>query len=147
MYWNKGQDLKDTSNNSEFNSQDRYLSIVMGILEKLNDAIIGGDVSQMLRSLLALLNTTQFKIEAENVEISEGSEPLKIADLKKNVEALATRILAEVGNDQLFKKNNVYYTQEIGKLQNLLLRFMNGAGMIYPKKSYKPIEEIIEADY
>lgn len=146
MYWNKGQDLKDTSNNSEFNSQDRYLSIVMGILEKLNDAIIGGDVSQMLRSLLALLNTTQFKIEAEAVELTDDKIK-KVVDLKKEIDALANRILTEINNEPVFKKNNVFYTQEIGKLQNLLLRFMNGAGMIYPKKSYKPIEEIIEADY
>lgn len=148
MGWKTYGDSKETSGTTEFNSQDRYLNIVMEIISKLNDAIIEGDASKMLRSLLALFNTTNFKIEAEAEQIAKtGKIKITAADLKKDIDNFANRILTDSANESLFKRNNVFYTQEIGRLQNAMLSLINAAGMIYPVKSYETIEEIIEKDF
>jgi hypothetical protein len=99
----------------------------------------------MLRALMSLFNTTLFKLKIEE-KLKEG-DASKAEVLKEKINSFSSRLLNESQNEILFKKNNIFYTLEIGKLQNELLSFMNEAGMIYPKKEFKPLAEIIEQDF
>ena len=138
MAWGWDKDLKDAQQFNEFNSQDRFLNIIMDILANLNNSIIEGDASKMLRAVMALFNSSEFKLKVEKQETK---------DIKDKINAFAARLIHESQNEPLFKKNLIFYTQTIGELQSELLTLMNAAGMIYPKTQHKTIEETIEDDF
>lgn len=122
----------------EWNMQDAHLKTLATNMARVAEAIATKEAAEAYYSLLALMAYSAVNLARENIEFSE---------LHKEINAYGSVIKSNLTDLKVYQSNTLAHKQRISQFLMQLMALIDKANVIYPKKEFKTITEVIEGDF
>jgi len=134
------KDLEIDDTEREFNSQIEFFKELYRIRERRNLFYESGQAENFFRSTRSLLSCASPKLQAEGINTK---------DMKDKLKTIWNKIMSlmMIKDENIKAKNGKLYEFELMEVSDELNEMIHNAGIIYPKKVKKTIEQSREEDY